>query len=1076
MAASPGPLPARRPSSRLRVAIPDDGDGGPAATAGAPPPPAPPLAERDGNAPAGPAGDPAEPRGGGPLLLESPTKRPRTSPARRTPAARSPARRPSPTPPPPPSRLAAEAPPAPRLPPAWSHAVEHLGAVGTSAASTSTSASAPRPRGKHGRHTHKKNFQRAWGSPEGVEREEIRQLKDRPARPFSAPDRFRAACQRAHLVPSLHLLDQLNGRCASLTVAPGRLGPHEAAALCSSVKLCPGLEVLDLSGNPLGDASGRVLAEGLRGMVALRILNLSGCGLRAAFADLAREVLAGGAAGALERLDLSRNPAGDKGAQKLLQGITDVYSSATGYKTGFRLAALNLAGVGLTDLAAPALAQVVRENPHLKSLDLSDNLLQPKGFRLLTDALAASAGLEEVFLTGNAVGRAGLAGAARALESPTLKWVDLAYTGVVHAGGGLEELEPFMERALQSRISIALDLHAAMHLMALFHSLNLECSHLSIRYLPHLEEMVERAAEPGGGAGPRLQFTVPFNPGWERIKVSSATARGTTNAELEQLEEWANALVADLAAARRGRSPMATYSRVLAAVENAVGLKSGRLWSKKVGLFRQVRRSDSRFLQLQMEETDQALRALPEVAREVYRRIGAHPSGAIKVWIEDGRGKGDEALRLRLKFGEPESEAEEAPEEEVELSGAMQVVFDNGGELFDLCSEAVGALHKAKLRDLLHKHEDQLRKLFVAAAKGHQEFKSSWDISRGTPQGGKGPGAGPRGAANPYVPWEEAASGSSSPERDADAVPHVTLGAFWQFCDARGVAGATAAAIDRTVAECGRVVAPYAGKEVHDPNNRLSFTIFAEALLRLSAGFGRPHGQRKLSPTQTTSSIVDRFRDLLAAVGRAEAASPKKSTLLKQLFIGTECQDVLQKYRGKLLKCYVKWNSRNAADPVGSPVVASTARRKSISGEAGRSGPLTGSGPLRRKSLAGAAKGVLFAMKAAQHIADPMYELGDFPMNFNDLLAMFTDLGLFDPTVTPKRLAQLVRTVTGHADLMPQKHQNNLSSEILFEQFLEVLLRTSLDFVPDKDFPGCFQEVIERMIFPACKRIWQGRF
>ena len=59
---------------------------------------------------------------------------------------------------------------------------------------------------------------------------------------------------------------------------------------------------------------------------------------------------------------------------------------------------------------------------------------------------------------------------------------------------------------------------------------------------------------------------------------------------------------------------------------------------------------------------------------------------------------------------------------------------------------------------------------------------------------------------------------------------------------------------------------------------------------------------------------------------------------------------------------------------------------------------------------------------------------------------------------------------------MPQKHQNNLSSEILFEQFLEVLLRTSLDFVPDKDFPGCFQEVIERMIFPACKRIWQGRF
>ncbi|KAG2439979.1 hypothetical protein HXX76_004097 [Chlamydomonas incerta] len=260
-----------------------------------------------------------------------------------------------------------------------------------------------------------------------------------------------------------------------LRAVAGALGGAGAAdGLTALVKACPGIEELDLRGNPgldgaaagrlapllhphyrcglrvldlggcgaLGDGGFAALAMNLAQNKMLQTLNLSGCGLGdAALSGLDRCLALNGC---LRDLDLGGNNFSAAGVAALCRDLEDNRS----------LRRLSLAHCSLGDAAAAHLGRtLLPAHPTLTHLDLSHNALGWRGARALAEGLRPRPEqydpglglpvLRELGLGGNPLGQAGVLSILKLLlVNPSLSWVCLDHVSITPVPGEPLDLDP----------------------------------------------------------------------------------------------------------------------------------------------------------------------------------------------------------------------------------------------------------------------------------------------------------------------------------------------------------------------------------------------------------------------------------------------------------------------------------------------------------------------------------------------------------------------------------------------------------------------------------------------------------
>ncbi|XP_065539381.1 NACHT, LRR and PYD domains-containing protein 6 isoform X2 [Lathamus discolor] len=148
-------------------------------------------------------------------------------------------------------------------------------------------------------------------------------------------------------------------------------------ALASVLAAVPGLALLDLSDNAVGDGGVRELCAALRGPGrGLRKLELWQCGLTELGCETLAAVLAD--TPSLAELHLGGNAVGDGGVRRLSRGLRDPRC---------RLRTLRLWQCGLTELGCETLAAVLADSPSLAELHLGGNAVGDGGVRRLSPGL-----------------------------------------------------------------------------------------------------------------------------------------------------------------------------------------------------------------------------------------------------------------------------------------------------------------------------------------------------------------------------------------------------------------------------------------------------------------------------------------------------------------------------------------------------------------------------------------------------------------------------------------------------------------------------------------------------------------
>ncbi|XP_042172142.1 NLR family CARD domain-containing protein 3-like isoform X4 [Oncorhynchus tshawytscha] len=231
-----------------------------------------------------------------------------------------------------------------------------------------------------------------------------------------------------------------NPQCKLETLKLSGCGVTEegCAALVSALRSNPNhLRELDLSDNHLGDSIVQHVSPRLEDSIwRLEILNLSGCQLTEASCEVLASALS--SSSHLRELDLSNNDLLDSGVKLLFAGRGD---------SPCKLETLSLSGCQLTEASCEVLASALSSSSHLRELDLSNNDLLDSGVKLLFAGRGDSpCKLETLRLAFCEVTEEGCASLASALKSnPShLRELDLSYnhlgdSGVRLLSAGLED-------------------------------------------------------------------------------------------------------------------------------------------------------------------------------------------------------------------------------------------------------------------------------------------------------------------------------------------------------------------------------------------------------------------------------------------------------------------------------------------------------------------------------------------------------------------------------------------------------------------------------------------------------------
>ncbi|GAX80862.1 hypothetical protein CEUSTIGMA_g8297.t1 [Chlamydomonas eustigma] len=202
-----------------------------------------------------------------------------------------------------------------------------------------------------------------------------------------------------------------------------------------------GLRRLNLSDNALGEKGVRACAAAITSQAALESLALQnvGCSIHACRA--VEELLQ--ASQALKQLHLFNNMSADEGAEyiakilsraPLMEDFRMVSSRvgprggsalALGLTSGSHLVRLDLSDNPMTAEVAPAVAECVRRQPHLKYLNLNDTSLTDQGVKLVCTALSQPGAcqlLEELELALNEITHEGARSVALAVLGKPLLW------------------------------------------------------------------------------------------------------------------------------------------------------------------------------------------------------------------------------------------------------------------------------------------------------------------------------------------------------------------------------------------------------------------------------------------------------------------------------------------------------------------------------------------------------------------------------------------------------------------------------------------------------------------------------
>ena len=100
----------------------------------------------------------------------------------------------------------------------------------------------------------------------------------------------------------------------------------------------------------------------------------------------------------------------------------------------------------------------------------------------------------------------------------------------------------------------------------------------------------------------------------------------------------------------------------------------------------------------------------------------------------------------------------------------------------------------------------------------------------------------------------------------------------------------------------------------------------------------------------------------------------------------------------------------------------------------------------------------------------------DWAMSFNHVFCMFEKTGGFDPQFGVKKLMEIFCKTTCDSDLLPQEHPNNQNSEMVYDEFLQLLLRCARA----KKWPGDsveeqFRSYLVDEIFVKTAKIMPGK-
>eukprot|EP00290_Baffinella_frigidus_P051542 CAMPEP_0180388142 /NCGR_PEP_ID=MMETSP0989-20121125/30653_1 /TAXON_ID=697907 /ORGANISM="non described non described, Strain CCMP2293" /LENGTH=398 /DNA_ID=CAMNT_0022389129 /DNA_START=36 /DNA_END=1232 /DNA_ORIENTATION=+ len=100
----------------------------------------------------------------------------------------------------------------------------------------------------------------------------------------------------------------------------------------------------------------------------------------------------------------------------------------------------------------------------------------------------------------------------------------------------------------------------------------------------------------------------------------------------------------------------------------------------------------------------------------------------------------------------------------------------------------------------------------------------------------------------------------------------------------------------------------------------------------------------------------------------------------------------------------------------------------------------------------------------------------DLTMSLNHLLVMVEKMELFDPTFNVKKCVETFSKLTCDSDLLPQEHPNNANSEMIYDEFCDLVTRMArLKAVAKTSTRDALKELLAEM-FSIAKKTMPGKF